>query len=189
MTSTDRSYFEEMYREESDPWGFETSPYERRKYALTIASLPRERYASAYEPGCSIGVLTEMLAQRCDRLLSTDIIPAAVQRASERLATAPHVSVEVRTTPEQWPTETFDLIVLSEVAYYFARSDLAILMERVIGSTRPGANVVAVHWRGKTDYPLTGDCAHALIGSTSGLSQVVHHSEIKFLLDIWERQS
>ena len=40
MTSTDRSYFEQMYRDSDDPWAFETSPYEQRKYAVTVASLP-----------------------------------------------------------------------------------------------------------------------------------------------------
>ena len=40
MTSTGRSYFEEMYRASDDPWEFGTSPYEQRKYAVTVASLP-----------------------------------------------------------------------------------------------------------------------------------------------------
>ena len=79
MTSTSRSYFEQMYRNHADPWGFESSLYEQRKYAVTVASLPRSRYCSAYEPGCSVGVLTELLATRCDRLLSSDIIPSALQ--------------------------------------------------------------------------------------------------------------
>ena len=57
MTSTNRAYFDEMYRDVEDPWNFETSHYEQRKYAITVASLPRSRYRSAYEPGCSIGVL------------------------------------------------------------------------------------------------------------------------------------
>jgi hypothetical protein len=30
MTSTGRSYFEKMYRDSDDPWGFGTSPYEQR---------------------------------------------------------------------------------------------------------------------------------------------------------------
>ena len=62
MTSTSRSYFEEIYREDADPWNFETSPYEHRKYGVTVASLPKPRYRSAYEPGCSVGVLSELLA-------------------------------------------------------------------------------------------------------------------------------
>ena len=71
MTSTSRSYFEEMYREDADPWGFETSPYEHRKYAVTVASLPKLRYRSAYEPGCSVGVLSS-----CWPLAATGFSPA-----------------------------------------------------------------------------------------------------------------
>ena len=100
MTSTGRSYFEEMYRDSDDPWEFGTSPYEQRKYAVTVASLPRARYRSAYEPGCSIGVLTELLATRCDRLLSSDIIPSALQQAEARLRRKSHVWLEERSIPE-----------------------------------------------------------------------------------------
>ena len=113
-----------------DPWDFESSPYEQRKYDVTIASLPRFRYRSAYEPGCSIGVLTELLAPRCDRLLSTDIVPCAVQRAQRRLRGAPHVRIQERSIPDQWPAGLFDLVVLSEIAYYFDVTDLGSVIAR-----------------------------------------------------------
>jgi hypothetical protein len=187
MTSTSRSYFERMYRENADPWGFESSPYEERKYAITVASLPRPRYRSAYEPGCSIGVLTELLATRCDRLLSTDIIPSALQRAEDRLRKNSQVLVQERSIPDQWPPGPFDLVVLSEIAYYFNVTDLGSVMACVMDSTVPGAHVVAVHWRGETDYPLTGDGSHRVIAMTPGLFTVVHHAEEDFVLDIWER--
>ena len=51
MTSTSRSYFEQMYRDDADPWEFESSPYEQRKYAVTVASLPRSRYRSRLRAG------------------------------------------------------------------------------------------------------------------------------------------
>ena len=57
-TSTPPEYFDRMYAESDDPWRFETSEYERRKYAATLAALPRARYENALEIGCSIGVLT-----------------------------------------------------------------------------------------------------------------------------------
>ncbi len=50
------AYFDQMYAASADPWGFTSRWYEKRKYALTLAMLPRERYADAFEPGCSIGV-------------------------------------------------------------------------------------------------------------------------------------
>lgn len=187
MTSTERSYFENMYEGDSDPWRFETSPYEQRKYALTIASLPRERYVSAFEPGCSVGVLTELLATRCDRLLATDIVPAALDRARTRLK-LPHVVLESLAIPGAWPKGRFDLIVLSEIAYYFDTVTLQRVIERTLASTGPGAHVVGVHWRGQTDYPLTADRAHEIIGSCDALMRVVHHMEPDFILEVWERQ-
>ena len=54
MTNADRrpttglAYFERMY-EVPDPWGYETSWYEQRKYALTVAALPRSRYERTFE--------------------------------------------------------------------------------------------------------------------------------------------
>jgi SAM-dependent methyltransferase len=188
MTSTSHAYFEQMYRDNVDPWEFESSPYEQRKYALTVDSLPRARYRSAYEPGCSVGVLTELLAVRCDRLVCSDIIPSALQRAEARLRTRPHVRVEERSIPEQWPTGPFDLVVLSEIAYYFDETDLAQVLDCVRDSTPRGAHVVGVHWRGETDYPLSGDRCHALISDAPGFVSIVQHREAEFILDVWERR-
>jgi hypothetical protein len=189
MISTNRSYFDEMYEGDTDPWDFESSTYEQRKYALTMASLPRMRYGSAFEPGCSIGVLTEMLAARCDRLVASDIVTAALTRARQRVDALSHVAVEQRAIPEDWPKETFDLVVLSEIAYYFDSSDLAHIISLVMRSTAMGAHVLGVHWRGITDYPLSGDRVHQIITATTGLEQVVHHVEPDFVLDVWERRA
>ncbi len=186
--STDRSYFEGMYSGQADPWDFEHSTYEQRKYAVTVASLPRLRYRSAFEPGCSVGVLTEQLSIRCDRLLSSDIIPSALQRAEARLLKSSNVCFEQRSIPDQWPSGPFDLVVLSEIAYYFDRTDLGSVMSCVMGSTDLGAHVVGVHWLGETDYPLSGELTHRIIAEIPGLVPVVHHREKAFLLDVWERQ-
>ena len=187
MTSTERRYFEEMYESSRDPWNYSTSWYERRKYALTVAALPRVRYSSAFEPGCSIGVLSELLAVRCDRLLATDIIRAPLERASARLHRFPGVMVEQRAIPEWWPEQRFDLVVLSELAYYFDAETLSDIMLKVTESTDLGANLVAVHWRGETDYSLSGDQAHELIDGSPEFQRVAHHAEERFVLDVWER--
>jgi cyclopropane fatty-acyl-phospholipid synthase-like methyltransferase len=187
MTSTPRSYFESMYEGDGDPWNFATSEYERRKYALTMAALPRERYSNAFEPGCSIGVLSEQLARRCDHLISTDIIVDALNEARARLDDCPNVVVEERSIPEEWPEGHFDLIVLSEVGYYFDDERLGALLHSVIATTRPGAHVLGVHWRGATDYPRSGDDVHERVGLCPELRNIVHHVESDFRLDVWER--
>jgi hypothetical protein len=187
MTSTDRQYFVDLYASEADPWRFATSSYERRKYALTVDALSIERYRNAFEPGCSIGVLSELLAPRCERLLATDIVPSVVEEASRRLEPYGNVVVENRAIPECWPDGEFDLIVLSEIAYYFDAVTLAAITDRVVQSTESGAQVIAVHWRGETDYPLSGDEAHGLVDACDQLRNVVHYSETNFVLDLWER--
>ena len=58
-----------------------------------MASLPQERYARAFEPGCSIGMLTAELAGRCDAVLAGDPSRAAVAAAQATTAGYPNVSV------------------------------------------------------------------------------------------------
>ena len=64
-----RDTFERVYAASDDPWGFRTSWYEARKRSILLACLPRQRYRSGYEPGCSNGELAAVLALRCERLL------------------------------------------------------------------------------------------------------------------------
>ena len=182
-----RSYFDEIYDSDPDPWRFQSSWYEQRKYELTVAALPEQRYRSAFEPGCSIGVLSSMLAERCDRLLATDIVPDVVQRARDRCLAFSGVRVELRAIPEDWPAGPFDLVVLSEIAYYFDVSQLNEIMAHVLATTMVGATVVGVHWRGTTNYPLSGDEARAIMASTPGLEHRSHYVEPEFVLDIWIR--
>ena len=187
MSSMARTYFHELYEGAADPWEFATSGYEQRKYSLTTASLPHAHYTSVFEPGCSIGVLTERLAPRCDRILATDVVPAALEEARRRLKDQPQVVAEARAIPEEWPEGTFDLIVLSEIAYYFDEPDLGRILSLVVGSTEPGAHLVGVHWRGETNYPLSGDRAHRIIDATPQLTRLVHHLEEDFILEVWKR--
>ena len=187
MTSTERRYFYEQYATSEDPWGFASRWYERRKYALTVAALPRARYARAFEPGCSIGVLSELLAARCDHLLACDIVPSALEQAAARLVPRPNVVLERRAIPEAWPTDIFDLIVLSEIAYYFDAAALAGVVAKVVDSTVLGAHLVAVHWRGPTNYALSAAEVHAQIDRSEHWQRAVHYEEENFILDVWER--
>jgi predicted TPR repeat methyltransferase len=189
MSSTSREYFDAMYAHSSDPWNFETSLYEKRKYGATMAALPRRRYANAFEPGCSIGVLTEMLAPRCERLLAIDIVPSAIRRTVERVKRFPHVQVERRSISEEWPEDKFDLIVLSEIAYYFEEAILRDIMTQVSASTPAGAHVVGVHWCGKTDYPLSGLRTHEIMDQTKCLDRIEHFMGDEYVLDVWERST
>src|ERR1700683_5735967 len=106
------SYFDGMYADSPDPWGFTSRWYEGRKYAITVAMLPKARYREAFEPGCSIGVLSDLLALRCGHLLCCDIAPAAVKAAAERTAGHGHVEVQQRGLREDWPEGQVELLRL-----------------------------------------------------------------------------
>ena len=65
--SIEPDYFEKLFSEQGDPWGFETRAYEAAKYDATLAALPPGRFADALEVGCANGVLTARLGPLCDR--------------------------------------------------------------------------------------------------------------------------
>ncbi|TDR85297.1 class I SAM-dependent DNA methyltransferase [Enterovirga rhinocerotis] len=152
-------YFEARYAADPDPWRFETSDYERAKYDATLAALPHPHFASALEVGCSIGVLTRQIAERCDRLVALDVAEIALDRARERCHAQDHVVFIRGQVPGEWPDGPFDLILLSEVIYYLEASDVGRLARLVQTTLRPDGYVVLVHWTGDTHYPLTGDQA------------------------------
>lgn len=176
-------FFERMYADTDDPWGFRTRAYEVRKRAVTMACLPQQRFASAFEPGCSVGMLTEQLAGRCDRLLATDVVPEIVEVARAQVAAYPHVTVEVGAVPQDWPPGRFDLVVVSEVGYYLSSGQLAALAEQVRGSLTDDGVLLACHWRHPVaEYPRSGDEVHEVL--RTGLAPLVTHVEDDFVLEV-----
>jgi SAM-dependent methyltransferase len=192
MTTTPQTlgagYFDGMYSAAADPWGFEERWYERRKYAISLAQLPAEQYRAAFEPGCSIGVFSRMLAPRCGTLLSCDLAAAAVRAAAGRTADLPQVRVEQRDIAGQWPSGRFDLIVLSEILYYFGDHDLEQVLKHAAASLEPEGTLLAVHWRHPvTEYPRTGDDVHRVLAAQPRLARLVSHVEPDFLAEVYIR--
>jgi predicted TPR repeat methyltransferase len=182
-----REYFEELYAESEDPWSFETSEYERSKYERTISVLGARRFLRVLEAGASIGVFTRMLADRCDELLAVDVSERAVATARERLAGRGHVRVERRTLPEEMPAGPFDLIVASEVLYYFPREEMLAVLQGFERELAPGGALLAVHWRRETKtYPLQGDEVHELLAQNTRLQNKVTIIEPDYRLDLFE---
>jgi SAM-dependent methyltransferase len=184
----DRGHFDGLYERSADPYGFTSRWYETRKYALSLAMLPWPRYRRAFEPGCSIGVLTAQLADRCDSLLSCDGSAAAVAATRARTAQFPQITVEQRTVPGDWPGASFDLIVLSELLYYLSDDDLARTVGLAIGSLAAGGTLLAVHWRRPVPFhPQTGDEAHAVLAARPELARLADHREPDFLAQVYLR--
>ena len=184
--SLDQAFFDDFYGDHIDPWGFTSRWYERRKRALTVAALPRPRFGRAFEPGCSIGVLTAELAGICDSVLAADISEQPLRVARKRLGHDERVEFRRLSVPAQWPTGRFDLIVLSEVGYYCSPADLRVLIDLAAAALEPTGVLVACHWRHPVaDYPLSGDDVHRALRATRALAVLAEHREEDFLLDVF----
>lgn len=186
------TYFDDVYRANGDPWAFGTSPYERAKYGATIAALPKGRYTNAFEIGCSIGVLSELLAQRCDRLLSVDASELPLEAARKRLVPYPQVTVRQMSLPHAFPDGSFDLIVLSEVGYYFVLDDLKQVRQQLLDHLTTGGHLLLVHWTPVVpDYPLTGDQVHEqfleIAGAGKPLTHLFNQRADTYRLDLFQK--
>jgi cyclopropane fatty-acyl-phospholipid synthase-like methyltransferase len=167
--SRSAEHFQRIYEASPDPWGFVTNPYEQEKYQRTLGALGERRFAAGLEVGCSIGVLTRLLAPRCDALLGVDLVEQPLEAARARCADQPHVRFERMQVPQAWPDGRFDLIVLSEVLYFLTAADIEWCARRVRGSLVPGGVVVLVNWLGQSDDPTPGDeAADRFIRATGG---------------------
>jgi trans-aconitate methyltransferase len=177
-------YFTLLYLRSNDPWDYESSEYEHRKYQATLNALPRAHFSRTLEVGCSIGVFTSMLAERTDELLAIDVAPAAVTRARRRLAGHKGVRVERAALPEWRPAARFDLIVCSEILYYLDRDAMLASFQRLEQSLAPGGSLVAVHRRGKgRSSPLHGDLVHDLLIKNTSARHAYSERHNRFLLD------
>lgn len=184
------SYFDELYNADPDPWKFETSEYEASKYAATIAALPKERYKSAFEIGCSIGVLTQKLASRCDSLLSIDVSEPALEKAIGRCQSLPQVRFQLMSVPQRYPKQMFDLTLVSEVGYYWCWEDLRKAQQLMLDRLEPGGHLLLVHWTlYAKDYPLSGDEVHDSFFELvpTELRHLKAQREEQYRLDLFER--
>jgi hypothetical protein len=179
------AYFDQLYAASPDPWDFTGRWYETRKRAVTMASLPRRRFRRAFEPGCSIGLLSEQLADQCDELLSADVNATALRAARARLAGRDGVTVRQLQIPQDWPEGRFDLIVVSEIAYYCDESGARELGRKAAASLTDDGVLLLCHWLHPVDdYPLTGAIAQRAVAEASGLRRLASHQEDDFLLEV-----
>lgn len=187
--SLDAAYFDRLYDGDADPWRFASSDYERDKYDVTMAALSQARYRHGFEVGCSIGILTARLAARCDRVLAIDGSAAPLDEARRLCAGLSNVTLERRMVPRDYPEGRFDLILLSEVVYYWDQLDLRRMARLVGGSLAPNGDLILVHWLGATDYPLSGDdAAGGLIDAVAAFTRVLtQHRTSAYRLDVLRR--
>ena len=194
MNTTSRDFFERMYRARPDPWSFATSAYERKRYATTLRFVPPQCFQRVFEPGCSIGELTVELAARCGFVTAIDIAEPAVESARRRCAHLDNVDIHQGSLLEEMPAGPFDLVVFSEIGYYFTKSQLVEIGYALASRIEPRGQLLAVHWTGASpDHLIRGVQVHDLLRRglpMEHLHHEVHPSQERdgFVLDLW-RQS
>jgi SAM-dependent methyltransferase len=179
-------FFEAKYKDSPDPWNFARSAYEQHRYDEIIKSLGERHFHRAFEPGCSIGVLTERLAAICDQVYATDISATAITRARARCSGQLGVFIEEGSLTDSLPSAVFDLIVLSEVGYYLDSRALVALARNLTDCLTPDGVILAAHWLGTSnDHVLTGDQVHDILSANLGLERIHSHRYEGFRLDLW----
>ncbi|WP_159467252.1 class I SAM-dependent methyltransferase [Dyadobacter sp. 3J3] len=193
--SLDAEFFNKMYQRNEDPWDFENSPYEREKYEATLRAIPNPVYENAFEIGCSNGILSEKLARRCTHLLAVDASEIATENARKRLLHYPFVKVREMIIPKDFPDESFDLILFSEVGYFLSEEDLGIAKDKIIHALLPKGHLLMVHWTPVVEeFPLTGDEVHELFIKSAGnesapLLHLYGRREDQYRLDLFEKKT
>lgn len=187
--SIDADHFERMYQADSDPWRFATSAYERSKYDATLAALAGEHIGRALEVGCAIGVLSQRLAAVCEALVAVDVSETALDQAKARCAGLANVELRLMALPAETPVGAFDVVLLSEVAYYWDDWDITRMGEVLRDKVAPGGRVLLVHWTGETDYPQTADGAVEKLSRAAGADFAVELAKRapEYRLDLWRR--
>lgn len=188
-TAADRTIadFDAFHARHDDPWGLESRWYERRKRQLLLASLPRERFERALELGSASGATTRELAERSVSVIGVDASAVAIERARRR-GVPDGVAYQLRELPDDWPDGEFDLIVLSELAYYWSPERLARALDRIDACTTDDAVLVVCHWRRPIEgASQSGDDVHAVLGTRRGWRFLARHTEEDFLLDVLVR--
>ena len=174
-------HFDKLYAHDNDPWAYQTSPFEAEKRARTIDALGGRQFDKGLEIGCSIGILTAQLAPFCASLLGVDSSKAACDLARQHLSELRNVNVLQARIPDDLDQlrdlGEYDLIVLSEVLYFFSSSDLTHLSAYVAQSLKAGGLCVVVNFDGDTQAGFSGLEAAALFSDLTRDSLQVTHCQ------------
>ena len=181
-------FFEGKYAREPDPWSFASDSYENFRYDRTLAALAHRRYHRGFEPGCSIGVLTGKLASVCDMVEAIDFSSTAIAHARVRCSSFSNIAFRCQSLPERLPVSGFDLLVLSEIGYYFTSEAWRDMCNELTAPMIPGSILLGVHWLGHSaDHRISGDTVHTILHAQPTLKLEFAERHDTFRLERWVR--
>ncbi len=158
-----RARFDREFRECSDPWGYNTAwgiEHLQVTEQMLDAARPGAGFAQAMEIGCSVGVVTELLASRCASVLAVDFSPVALDVARQRFRGRNHVRFAQWDLCRDPAPGSFDLVLamaVLECLYWpprirAARARIVELMTPggyLLVSTTKQNDVVETAWWGR----------------------------------------
>ena len=93
----------------------------------------------------------------------------ALDQARERCARLPHVRFARLQVPRAFPDERFDLVVVSEVGYYWSHADLLRSRDLILDHLDSGGHLMLVHFTVEVEeYPISGDEVHEAFSELTG---------------------
>lgn len=156
-----------------DPFGFDVNPDEQIKFRRTLEVCGSGNLGRVLEIGCAVGSFTEMLSPRATDLLAIDVSEAAIEQAKERMNGHPHVHLETRTLPADFPGGPFDLVVASDVLYYLTLDDLETCLTLIEKRLASGGALVAVHYTPRVGTLLDGNELHDFLADRTTMSHTL----------------
>ena len=84
------------------------------------------------------------------------------------------------------PDTQFDLIVLSEVGYYFQPGTLYHTVSRLQSALQTEGELLAAHWLGDSpDHVMHGDTVHSVLREALSMDLVHERRHDGFRVDVW----
>lgn len=145
-TGNRRAEFEHKYRAHGDYFGYQTKPYELKKYQDTFDVLKRFRRDAGcvLELACSVGVFTKMLSTDFEEVVASDISEEALRIAAATVGDLGRVSY-VRSQVETIDVQRlFDVVVISEVLLFVKERDGQRILDMLDRHLKPDGIIVEV---------------------------------------------
>lgn len=184
-------FFNTLFSLGSDPWDYDSIPYEQRKRLALVDAVPADA-GVILEVGCAEGHNLRALAQArpSARLIGIDVSTKAVEVARERAASA-GVNIEVfhadvRQAPATLAKEGVppaDVLIIAETLYYMGSPErVAAELTGLPSALAPGATVLLLH--PAKDADRLHAAALGSLHATSESRILVDDPERPFVIDV-----